>query len=271
MELEIKHLTKKYGDKLALDRFSYSFHEGIYGILGANGAGKSTLMHLITDNVGRTAGEILLGGTDVLKLGDEFRKILGFMPQQQGLYEGLSCESFLAYMARLKGIGRRQLHAELDRVLSLTNLSDKRHVKIGAFSGGMKQRTLLAQAMLGEPKLLILDEPTAGLDPKERIRLRNYIRDLGQNRIVLLATHIVSDIEAIADDILLLKQGRIVRSGSPAALIAALPAGLTPLLGGVFSLDDVYLHYLGEDESVGALTERPPASGHPSDDPEARP
>ena len=180
----------------------------------------------------------------------------------------MSCESFLAYMARLKGIGRRQLHAELDRVLSLTNLSDKRHVKIGAFSGGMKQRTLLAQAMLGEPKLLILDEPTAGLDPKERIRLRNYIRDLGQNRIVLLATHIVSDIEAIADDILLLKQGRIVRSGSPAALIAA---GLTPLLGGVFSLDDVYLHYLGEDESVGALTERPPASGHPSDDPEARP
>lgn len=294
MELEIKHLTKKYGDKLALDRFSYSFHEGIYGILGANGAGKSTLMHLITDNVGRTAGEILLGGTDVLKLGDEFRKILGFMPQQQGLYEGLSCESFLAYMARLKGIGRRQLRPELDRVLALTNLTDKRHVKIGAFSGGMKQRTLLAQAMLGEPKLLILDEPTAGLDPKERIRLRNYIRDLGQNRIVLLATHIVSDIEAIADDILLLKQGRIVRSGSPAALIAALPAGLTPLLGGVFSLDDVYLHYLGEDEAdvaahsvrhkndhapVGALTERPPASDHApvaahsvrqENDPEAR-
>jgi ABC-type multidrug transport system, ATPase component len=264
MELTIKHLSKRYGEKLALDDFSYTFRDGIYGILGANGAGKSTLMHLITDNVSRTAGEILLDGTDVLKLGDDFRASLGFMPQQQGLYENLSCESFLAYLARLKGIPRRRLRAELDRVLALTNLSDKRHDKIGAFSGGMKQRTLLAQAMLGEPKLLILDEPTAGLDPKERIRLRNYIRDLGQNRIVLLATHIVSDIEAIADDILLLKQGRIVRSGSPAALIASLPAGLTPLLGGVFSLDDVYLHYLGEEAetecAVGALIERLPTT-----------
>ena len=252
MELRIDHLSKRYSEKLALDDFSYTFREGIYGILGANGAGKSTLMHLITDNVSRTAGEILLDGNDVLKLGDSFRAILGFMPQQQGLYEGLTCESFLAYMARLKGIPRRQLRAELDRVLALTNLADKRHVKIGAFSGGMKQRTLLAQAMLGEPKLLILDEPTAGLDPKERIRLRNYIRDMSKNRIVLLATHIVSDIEAIADDILLMKQGRIVCSGSPGSLIASLPAGLTPLLGGVFSLDDVYLHYLGEDESDAA-------------------
>ncbi len=280
MELEIKHLTKKYGDKLALDSFSYSFHEGIYGILGANGAGKSTLMHLITENVSRTAGEILLDGTDVLKLGDEFRKILGFMPQQQGLYEGLTCESFLAYMARLKGIPRRQLRPELDRVLALTNLTDKRHVKIGAFSGGMKQRTLLAQAMLGEPKVLNLDEPTAGLDPKERIRLRNYIRDLGQNRIVLLATHIVSDIEAIADDILLMKQGHILRSGSPESLIASLPEELTPLLGGVFSLDDVYLHYLGkDDESVAAHSVRhenahAPVAAHSvrqGSDPEARP
>lgn len=247
MELRIDRLSKRYGEKLALSDFSYTFHEGIYGILGANGAGKSTLMHLITDNVSRTSGEILLDGTDVLKSGDDFRAILGFMPQQQGLYESLTCESFLACMARLKGIPRRKLRAELDRVLALTNLSDQRHVKIGAFSGGMKQRTLLAQAMLGEPKVLILDEPTAGLDPKERIRLRNYIRDLGQNRIVLLATHIVSDIEAIADDIILMKQGRIVRSGSPAELIASLPAGLTPLLGGTFSLDDVYLYYL-EDE-----------------------
>ena len=274
MELTINQLTKKYGEKLALDGFSYSFRAGIYGILGANGAGKSTLMHLITDNVSRTAGEILLDGTDVLKLGDDFRAILGFMPQQQGLYEGLTCESFLAYMARLKGIPRRRIRAELDRVLSLTNLSDKRHVKIGAFSGGMKQRTLLAQAMLGEPKVLILDEPTAGLDPKERIRLRNYIRDLGQNRIVLLATHIVSDIEAIADDIILMKQGRIVRSGAPKELIASLPADRTPLLGGTFSLDDVYLHYLGEDEEPAAAhnsaPQRTPPVGN-ENDPEARP
>lgn len=274
MELTINQLTKKYGEKLALDAFSYSFREGIYGILGANGAGKSTLMHLITDNVSRTAGEILLDGTDVLKLGDGFRAILGFMPQQQGLYESLTCESFLAYMARLKGVPRKRIRAELDRVLALTNLSDKRHGKINAFSGGMKQRILLAQAMLGEPKILILDEPTAGLDPKERIRLRNYIRDLGQNRIVLLATHIVSDIEAVADDIILMKQGRIVRSGAPKDLIASLPANLTPLLGGVFSLDDVYLHYLGEDEDLAAAYNSAPQRTPPAgseDDPEAQP
>ena len=272
MELTIHSLTKQYGEKLALDEFSYTFREGIYGILGTNGAGKSTLMHLITDNVSRTAGEILLDGTDVLKLGDGFRGMLGFMPQQQGLYEGLTCESFLAYIARLKGISRKRVRSELDRVLALTNLTDKRHVKIEAFSGGMKQRTLLAQAMLGDPKLLILDEPTAGLDPKERIRLRNYIQELGRNRIVLLATHIVSDIEAIADDIILMKQGRIVRSGSPRELIASLPADLTPLLGGVFSLDDVYLHYLGEDDAAPSAAAHSVHHAHtPSGDPEARP
>ena len=246
MDLQLNHLTKIYGEKLALDNFTYTFHEGIYGILGANGAGKSTLMHLITDNVSRTSGEILLDGTDVLKLGDRFREILGFMPQQQGLYEGMTCETFLAYLARLKAIPRKELRSELDRVLALTNLTDRRHGKLGSFSGGMKQRALLAQALLGEPKILILDEPTAGLDPRERIRLRNYIHELSRNRIVLLATHIVSDVEAIADDILLLKQGRVVRSGTPAALIASLPENLTPLLGR-FTLEDVYLHYLGDD------------------------
>lgn len=246
MELQLNHLTKIYGEKLALDNFTYTFHEGIYGILGANGAGKSTLMHLITDNVSRTSGEILLDGTDVLKLGDRFREILGFMPQQQGLYESMTCETFLAYLARLKAIPHKELRSELDRVLTLTNLTDRRHGKLGSFSGGMKQRALLAQAMLGEPKILILDEPTAGLDPRERIRLRNYIHELSRNRIVLLATHIVSDVEAIADDILLLKQGRVVRSGTPAALIASLPENLTPLLGR-FTLEDVYLHYLGDD------------------------
>ena len=251
MELSIRHLTKRYGEKLALDDFTFRFREGIYGILGANGAGKSTLMHLITDNARRTAGEILLDGTDVLELGDRFRAQLGFMPQQQGLYEGLTCESFLACLARLKGIPRRKLRAELDRVLALTNLTGQRHAKLGAFSGGMKQRALLAQAMLGEPKLLILDEPTAGLDPKERLRLRSYIHALSRNRIVLLATHIVSDVEAIADEILLMKQGSLVRSGSPAALIAALPEDRVPLFGR-FTLEDVYLHFLGDDEPDAA-------------------
>ena len=247
MELQLRELTKKYGSKVALKDFTYDFREGIYGILGANGAGKSTLMNLITDNVRRDGGEILYNGTDVLKLGDAFRAELGFMPQQQGIYEGMTAETFLAYMARLKRLPARSIRSETRRVLELTNLSGAAHNRISSFSGGMKQRILLAQAMLGEPKVLILDEPTAGLDPKERVRLRNYIRDLSKNRIVLLATHIVSDIEAIADDIILMKEGRIAMSGSPAALIASLPAERKPLLG-YFTLEDVYLHYLGDDE-----------------------
>jgi len=246
MELRINGLVKNYGSKEALKGFTYTFSEGIYGILGANGAGKSTLMNLITDNVTRTAGEILFNGKDVLELGTEFRAQLGFMPQQQGLYESMTAESFLAYMARLKCMSGKKLRSELDRVLELTNLSSVRHHKIGSFSGGMKQRVLLAQAMLGEPKVLILDEPTAGLDPKERVRLRNHIYELAKNRIVLLATHIVSDIEAIADDIILMKRGRIMLNGTPKELISSLPADKKPLLG-YFTLDDVYLYYLGDE------------------------
>ena len=249
MELKLSDLTKKYGSKLALDGFTYTFHAGIYGILGANGAGKSTLMNLITDNVHRDGGEILYGGTDVLKLGNEFRSLLGYMPQQQGLYESMTAETFLTYMARLKRIPGRNIKDEITRVLALTNLSNVRHAKIYSFSGGMKQRVLLAQAMLGEPKVLILDEPTAGLDPKERVRLRNYIFELSKNRIVLLATHIVSDIEAIAGDIILMKEGKIMLTGSPQELIASLPADKKPLLG-YFTLEDVYLHYLGEDADI---------------------
>ena len=249
MELKLTGLTKRYGQKVALNGFTYTFNEGIYGILGANGAGKSTLMNLITDNVHRDGGEILYGGTDVLKLGNEFRSLLGYMPQQQGLYESMTAETFLTYMARLKRIPGRNIKDEITRVLALTNLSDVRHAKIYSFSGGMKQRVLLAQAMLGEPKVLILDEPTAGLDPKERVRLRNYIFELSKNRIVLLATHIVSDIEAIAGDIILMKEGKIMLTGSPKELIASLPADKKPLLG-YFSLEDVYLHYLGEDADI---------------------
>ena len=249
MELKLTGLTKRYGQKVALDGFTYTFKEGIYGILGANGAGKSTLMNLITDNVHRDGGEILYGGTDVLKLGNDFRSLLGYMPQQQGLYESMTAETFLTYMARLKRIPGRNIKDEITRVLALTNLSNVRHAKIYSFSGGMKQRVLLAQAMLGEPKVLILDEPTAGLDPKERVRLRNYIFELSKNRIVLLATHIVSDIEAIAGDIILMKEGKIMLTGSPQELIASLPEDRKPLLG-YFSLEDVYLHYLGEDADI---------------------
>lgn len=246
MELRLNNVTKKYGNKVALDEFSYTFQQGVYGILGANGAGKSTMMNLITDNLRRDDGSITYDGTDILKLGVGYRRILGYMTQQQGLYEGMTAESFLVYMARLKEIPRKAVRGEIDRVLEMTNLTDVQHKKIGGFSGGMKQRVLLAQALLGDPRVLILDEPTAGLDPRERARLRDHIYRLSQERIVLLATHIVSDIEAIADSILLMKKGTLLRSGTSGELIGSLPADWTPVLHAP-SLEDVYLCYLGED------------------------
>ncbi len=247
MELRLNKVVKKYGQKVALNGFSYCFQPGIYGILGANGAGKSTMMNLITDNLHRTSGQITYGGRDILELGVHYRRILGYMTQQQGLYEGMTAESFLVYMARLKQIPRKKTASEINRVLGLTNLTDVRHQKIASFSGGMKQRVLLAQALLGDPQVLILDEPTAGLDPRERARLRDHIYRLAQDRIVLLATHIVSDIEAIADQILLLRQGQLLRSGTAVELIASLPADWVPVLHAP-SLEDVYLYYLGDDE-----------------------
>lgn len=207
MQLELKDLTKKYGGMTALDHISVKFTPGIYGILGANGAGKSTMMNLLTDNISRTGGEILFDGVDILKLGKDFRRVLGYMPQQQGFYEHMTAQTFLYYMAELKAVPKKQAKTEIENLLSITNLANVRHKRVGGFSGGMKQRVLLAQALLGDPKVVILDEPTAGLDPKERIRIRNFISEISNDRIILLATHIVSDIESISDQILMMKNG----------------------------------------------------------------
>ena len=245
MELELEHLTKRYGENTALDDMTITLTPGIYGLLGANGAGKSTLMNLITDNVKRDGGSIRFDGEDILSLGDKFRSQLGYMPQQQGVYEQMTAESFISYIGRLKGLKGKALRAQVDHVLELVNLSDVRHKKVGGFSGGMKQRVLLAQALLGSPKVLLLDEPTAGLDPRERVRIRNFIKELAQDRIVLLATHIVTDIESIADQVLLLKKGKLLRVDTPQNLIGALPADWKPVMG-VLSLEDVYLYFLGE-------------------------
>ena len=238
MELTIQNLTKTYGSKVALREFSYTFAPGIYGILGANGAGKSTLMNLITDNVKRDSGEILWNGTEILKLGRSFRREVGYMPQQQGMYPDYSARDFLCYMAAVKELPRKESRRQIEELLEVVNLSDDAHKRLGGFSGGMRQRVLLAQALLGDPKILILDEPTAGLDPKERLRLRQYISELAQNKIVFLTTHIVSDIESIANDVLMMKQGELVAHGAPEALIAAVRGR---------DLEDVYMAYLGVD------------------------
>lgn len=219
MKLEIENLTKHFGAFKALDNLSCTFKPGIYGILGANGAGKSTMMNLLTDNLQRDSGRILFNGTDILKMGKEWRKNIGYMPQQQGFYEHMTAESFLFYIAELKGLPKKQAGREIDYLLNVTRLAAVRHKKLGGFSGGMKQRALLAQAMLGNPNVIILDEPTAGLDPKERIRIRNFISSISQNRIVLLATHIVSDIESISDQILMMKHGTLIGSGTPEELL----------------------------------------------------
>lgn len=222
MKLQFQNLTKTYGHTVALDHFTATMSEGVYGILGPNGAGKSTLMNLLTDTVTRDEGEILYEGEDILKQGKAFRAVLGYMPQQQGLYEEFTARHFLCYMAGMKRLNPRQVKEQIPQILSLVGLSAQADRKIKSFSGGMKQRVLLAQALLGDPKVLVLDEPTAGLDPEERIRIRNYIAEISDRKIVLLATHVVSDIESIAEQVLLLCQGRLIHMDTPQNLIRSI-------------------------------------------------
>lgn len=222
MKLECKHLTKRFGEKVALRDFSLEMQEGIYGILGENGAGKSTFMNLLTDNSKRQEGDILWNGKEILTMGGEYRALLGYMPQQQGYYPDFSAISYLIYMGQLKGLKRKEAKKQGMELLERLHLREVANQKIGGFSGGMRQRVMLAQALLGDPKILILDEPTAGLDPKERITLRNFISELSSNRIILLATHVVSDIECIADSVLLMKQGELLRVDTPTELIQSM-------------------------------------------------
>lgn len=219
MKLKIKNVSKTYGKIKALDNISLELTSGIYGVLGPNGAGKSTLINLLTDNIPRESGDILLDGKDIRSMGSSYLNILGYMPQEQGYYEDFSAQAFLKYIAKLKGMKGAFVQERVDEVLEMVNLQDSRTRLVGGFSGGMRQRLLLAQSLLNDPKILILDEPTAGVDPQERIHIRNFISELSEDKIIILATHIVSDVEAIAKEIVLLDQGRIIKSGTPFSLI----------------------------------------------------
>ena len=211
-KLEINNISKTYkkGTVKALDDFSVTLTPGVYGLLGPNGAGKSTLMNIITDNLNADSGEVLYDGENIKKLGKDYRSVLGYMPQQQGLYDDFTLNRFLWYMAALKGLKKKEAKEKIISLLETVNLTESAHKKLGGFSGGMKQRALIAQALLNNPKILILDEPTAGLDPKERIRIRNFISEIAEDKIVLISTHVVSDIEFIAKEIILLKEGKLI-------------------------------------------------------------
>ena len=220
IKMELKNLTKSYEKgKIALDHFSAELEPGVYGLLGPNGAGKSTLMNLITQNLEPDEGEILINGISTAKMGASYRDVLGYMPQQQGLYDRFSALEFLRYFASLKGLKAKESRKRIEELLEVVNLTKARNRKLGGFSGGMKQRVLLAQALLNEPQILILDEPTAGLDPKERIRIRNYISSISENKIVLIATHVVSDVECIAKEILFLRGGKLLEKETPEKLV----------------------------------------------------
>lgn len=286
MELTISDLTKDFGSFRAVDQVTFTMHSGVYGLLGVNGAGKTTLMRMLTTLIRPTGGEIRWDGQDVFRMDSAYRKLLGYLPQDFGYYPDFSIYDYLMYIASIKGIRPAAAKQRALRLLKQVGLSQAGHKKMKTLSGGMKRRVGIAQAMLNDPKILILDEPTAGLDPNERIRFRNLISELSEERIVLLSTHIVSDIEYIASEILLMKDGRITLSGTAEEVIASMPervwlfsvpreqvdrylaayrvsnlkttpAGATlrvlsaecPAIGAVetaATLEDVFLHYFGE-------------------------
>lgn len=214
MRLTIENLTKKYGNFVALDNVSCELEQGIYAILGLNGAGKSTLIHLITDTINRTDGRIIYDGVEILELGSKFRAILGYMPQEQAYIGEFSVLSYLYYMAELKGVSKKQAQKVIVELLDEFGLSNVAHKRMNRLSGGMRQRAILCQALLSNPKLLILDEPTAGLDIKERMNFKSFIKGISKDKIIIYCTHILSDVEDIADKVILMKMGKIVKMGT---------------------------------------------------------
>lgn len=215
MKLKLENVSKSYGKFEALKDFSYEFSPGIYGLLGQNGAGKSTLMNIISGAIKQSKGDIFFNGQKTIDLGKDYRKKLGYLPQISGYYKNFTAFEFLKYVALLKGISdKKEMENEINTLLHKVNLQDASNKKLGGYSGGMRQRVGIAQALLGNPDVLIFDEPTAGLDPKERIRFRNIISELAYDKIILVATHIVSDIEMAANQILVIKEGRLLQSGT---------------------------------------------------------
>lgn len=229
MELTLKNITKSFKDKVAVNDFNVTLTNGIYGLLGPNGAGKTSLMRILADVSNATSGEVYLNGKSKTELGADYRDVLGYLPQDVGFYKSFTAQKFLEYVATLKGIDKDKASVKIDELLKFVNLEKDRKRKIGKFSGGMKQRLGIAQALLNDPKILILDEPTAGLDPNERIRFKNLISEISRDKIVILSTHIVSDVEFIANEILIMRNGELVEKATPVEI-------LNSIRGKVYSL-----------------------------------
>ena len=214
IELQVEHLCKSYRKKEALKDVSFRLEQGVYGLLGENGAGKSTLMRILTTVDFPTSGSVLYGGKNITEMDEDYRNLVGYMPQDYSVYPSFTATDFLFYMGTLKGIPADKLKVKIPEVLEFVNLSDVANKKVRTFSGGMKRRIGIAQAILNDPEILILDEPTAGLDPKERIRFSNILSNMAKEKIILLSTHIVSDIEAIANQLIIIRKGEITETGN---------------------------------------------------------
>lgn len=266
MELTFEALAKDYGTKHALRGVSFTLGEGVHGLLGPNGAGKSTMMNILSGNLRQTSGRICYNGTDIRTLGKDFRSVLGYMPQQQALYPRFSCARFLAYAAALRGMTKAQTRTRIPEVLEMVELSEAANRPIRTLSGGMKQRLLIAQAILSDPEVLLLDEPTAGLDPRQRIAIRNLIASIAIHKIVILSTHVVSDVEYIARDFLLLREGELLQQATRTELTHAMQDRVFELTVPEEELPDNQARYCvanvaREDEGVRLrlLTDEPPA------------
>ncbi|HIX13460.1 MAG TPA: ABC transporter ATP-binding protein [Candidatus Anaerofilum faecale] len=219
MQLRLDRVTRQFGTRLAVDRFSACLQPGVYGLLGPNGAGKTTLMRLLCGILSPTSGEILLDGIPVRQMGEHYRALLGYLPQHFGCYPGYTVEQFMLYLAAVKGLPRSLARRQTDRLLEQVGLENWKKQRVRALSGGTLQRLGIAQALLGNPSILVLDEPTSGLDPKERIRFRNLISEYAAGRVVLLSTHIVGDLEAVAGQLLMMDGGQLLCQGTPEALL----------------------------------------------------
>lgn len=243
MQLDLCHLSKNYGKTCALKDVQLQLQSGVYGLLGPNGAGKSTMIKILTCNLAPTQGNVLWDGKPLDKNFSLYSRQLGYVPQNQGLYENFTARQFLWYMASLKALPRRQIKEQISSLLKQIGLDHVADRKLGSFSGGMRQRILIAQALLGDPKVIILDEPTAGLDPVERIHIRNFVSTLAAHCVVLFATHVVSDIEGIARKIILLNHGEVLFFDSPSALCATMEGHVFLLETALSDLEEIRQHY----------------------------